>query len=92
MHGRHSKSYIAYSSAKTWVKGNAFFDIIRESTVGWSQSGAPLHAAALASLYGGAGSVIVFLIWVYYSTSILLFGAKFTQVYRIRILNSGNND
>ena len=48
MHGRQSKSFIAYSSAKTWVKGNAFFDIIRESTVGWSQSGAPLHAAALA--------------------------------------------
>jgi membrane protein len=33
------------------------------------------------SLYGAAGSVMVFLIWVYYSAWILLFGAKFTQVY-----------
>ncbi len=34
-----------------------------------------------SSIYGVAGSVIVFLLWVYYSAMILLFGAKFTQVY-----------
>lgn len=33
------------------------------------------------SVYGAAGSLIAFLIWVYYSTWIFLFGAKFTQVY-----------
>jgi membrane protein len=31
-----------------------------------------------------AGSVIVFLLWVYYSAMILLFGARFTQVYADR--------
>jgi membrane protein len=35
----------------------------------------------VSSLYGAAGSVMVFLIWVYYSAWILLFGAKFTQVF-----------
>ena len=34
-----------------------------------------------ASTYGAAGSVIVILLWVYYSAQILFFGAEFTQVY-----------
>ena len=34
-----------------------------------------------SSLYGAAGTVIVFLLWVYYSAWIFLFGAKFTQIY-----------
>jgi membrane protein len=37
--------------------------------------------AAPGSAYGAAGSVIVFLLWVYYSSLILFFGAEFTQVY-----------
>jgi membrane protein len=37
-----------------------------------------------SSIYGVAGSVIVFLLWVYYSAMILLFGARFTQVYADR--------
>lgn len=37
-----------------------------------------------SSIYGVAGSVIVFLLWVYYSAMILLFGAKFAQVYADR--------
>jgi membrane protein len=36
---------------------------------------------ALASAYGAAGSVIVLLIWIYYSAQIFLFGAEFTHVY-----------
>ncbi len=35
----------------------------------------------LGSTYGAAGSVIILLVWVYYSTVILLFGAEFTQSY-----------
>lgn len=31
--------------------------------------------------YGAAGSLIVILIWVYYTSAILFFGAEFTQVY-----------
>jgi len=34
--------------------------------------------------YGAAGSVIVILVWVYYSSLILYFGAEFTKVYSIR--------
>jgi membrane protein len=33
------------------------------------------------SAYGTAGSLIVILLWVYYSAIILYFGAEFTQVY-----------
>jgi membrane protein len=31
--------------------------------------------------YGAAGSLVIILIWVYYSSSILLLGAEFTQIY-----------
>lgn len=40
-----------------------------------------LSHGLFSSLYGAAGSVIVFLVWVYYSAWIILFGAKFTQIY-----------
>jgi membrane protein len=33
------------------------------------------------SAYGAAGSLIVILVWVYYASAILYFGAEFTQVY-----------
>lgn len=35
----------------------------------------------IASVYGAAGSVIIILVWVYYSAIILYFGAEFTKVY-----------
>jgi membrane protein len=38
---------------------------------------------SVASVYGSAGSLIVVLIWVYYSAIILYFGAEFTKVYAI---------
>ena len=31
--------------------------------------------------FGAAGSVVIFLLWVYYSAQIFLFGAEFTEVY-----------
>ena len=34
-----------------------------------------------ATVYGAAGSLIVLLLWIYYSAQIFLFGALFTQVY-----------
>lgn len=33
------------------------------------------------SAYGAAGSLIIILVWVYYTAAILYFGAEFTQVY-----------
>jgi len=35
----------------------------------------------IASIYGAAGSIIIILVWVYYSAIILYFGAEFTKVY-----------
>src|ERR1051325_6701021 len=40
-----------------------------------------LGRASTASAYGAAGSVIIVLMWVYYASVILFFGAEFTQVY-----------
>jgi membrane protein len=40
-----------------------------------------LGSGAAASAYGAASSLITSLLWIYYSSQILLFGAEFTQVY-----------
>lgn len=40
-----------------------------------------MQFAAPASAYGAAGSVIILLLWVYYSAAILYFGAEFTKAY-----------
>jgi membrane protein len=37
--------------------------------------------SAVGSSYGAAGSLVLVLLWIYYSAQILLFGAEFTQVY-----------
>jgi membrane protein len=42
-----------------------------------------LGHSALASAYGAAASLVVFLIWIYYSALILLFGAELTHVYAL---------
>jgi membrane protein len=53
-------------------------------TVGKSLLGLYLVKANIASAYGAAGSLVVILVWVYYSAMILFFGAEFTQVYANR--------
>ncbi|RPH66826.1 MAG: YihY/virulence factor BrkB family protein [Burkholderiales bacterium] len=40
-----------------------------------------LAYTATASTYGAAGSVVLILLWVYYSSLILLFGAAFTRTH-----------
>jgi membrane protein len=42
-----------------------------------------LGHSKMSSAYGAAGSIIVILLWVYYSSIILYFGAAFTRVYAI---------
>lgn len=42
-----------------------------------------LGHSQLSTTYGTAGSVIVMLLWVYYSAMILYFGAVFTHVYAV---------
>ena len=43
-----------------------------------------LGSGSAASAYGAASSLITLLLWIYYSSQILLFGAEFTQVYACR--------
>ena len=40
-----------------------------------------LGKGAVGSAYGAAGSLVIILVWVYWSAQILFFGAEFTQVY-----------
>jgi membrane protein len=43
-----------------------------------------LGRSSLISIYGAAGSLIVLLMWIYYSTQIVFFGAQFTRLYAQR--------
>ena len=53
-------------------------------TVGQQVIGLYLGQGGVASAYGAAGSVMVLLLWVYYSCQIVLFGAEFTRVWAAR--------
>jgi membrane protein len=53
-------------------------------TIGKFALGVYLGRSSMASSYGVAGSLVVFLVWVYYSAQIVFFGAEFTQVYANR--------
>ena len=53
-------------------------------SVGKFALGLYLGRSGVASSYGAAGALIVLLLWVYYSSQILFFGAEFTQVYANR--------
>ena len=53
-------------------------------TIGQQLIGLYLGQSSVSSSYGAAGSVMILLLWVYYSCQILLFGAEFTRVYALR--------
>ena len=50
--------------------------VVGKIVLGWY-----LGRAATASVYGSAGSLVLILLWVYYSSLILLLGAEFTEVH-----------
>lgn len=50
-------------------------------TIGKFLIGLYIGQSGVASAYGAAGSLVVILVWVYYSALILFLGAEFTQVY-----------
>jgi membrane protein len=54
----------------------SFFFMIGKFAIGFY-----LGSSTIATVYGAAGSIVVILIWVYYSAIILYFGAEFTKVY-----------
>ncbi len=53
-------------------------------TLGKFAIGFYLGRSSVASAYGAAGSLVLLLVWVYYSAQILFFGAELTQVHARR--------
>jgi len=53
-------------------------------TLGKYVLGLYLGTSSVSSSYGAAGSLVILLLWVYYSAQILFFGAEFTQVWANR--------
>ncbi len=50
-------------------------------SLGKAAIGIYLGNSAVSSAFGAAGSLVLLLLWIYYSAQILFFGAEFTQVY-----------
>jgi membrane protein len=57
----------------------SFLFVAGKSLIGWY-----IGSSAVGSTYGAAGSLIVLLLWVYYSVQIFLLGAEFTKVFANR--------
>lgn len=57
----------------------AFLFIAGKSLIGWY-----IGSSAMASTYGAAGSLIVLLLWVYYSVQTFLLGAEMTKAFANR--------
>lgn len=53
-------------------------------TLGKFLIGLYIGNSATASSFGAAGSLVIILLWVYYSSQIFFFGAEFTRVYAER--------
>lgn len=67
---------IAWKDALVGSSFTSFFFMFGKFAIGFY-----LGSSTVATVYGAAGSVIIILIWVYYSAIILYFGAEFTKVY-----------
>jgi len=67
---------IAFRDCIVGASFTAFLFMIGKFAIGFY-----LGRYNVASIYGAAGSIIIILVWVYYSAIILYFGAEFTKVY-----------
>jgi membrane protein len=67
---------IGFKDCITGASFTAFLFMIGKFAIGFY-----LGSYNIASIYGAAGSIIIILVWVYYSAIILYFGAEFTKVY-----------
>ena len=59
-------------------------------TAGKSLLGVYLGKAGFTDTYGAAGSLVILLVWVYYSAQVLFFGAEFTRAYAWRFGSSSH--
>ncbi|MBC3786744.1 YihY/virulence factor BrkB family protein [Spirosoma utsteinense] len=62
------------------VRWGAFFTALL-FMLGRYLIGLYVETTTTSSAYGAAGSLIVILVWIYYTSAILYFGAEFTQAY-----------
>lgn len=67
---------IAWRDALIGSSFTSFFFMIGKFAIGFY-----LGSSTVATVYGAAGSVVIILVWVYYSAIILYFGAEFTKVF-----------
>jgi membrane protein len=69
---------VDWRDAWTGATVTAILFTIGKALIGWY-----LGHTGLRSAYGAAGSFVILLLWVYYSTQIFLFGAEFAEVYAV---------
>lgn len=62
--------------------GGAFTSLL--FTIGKTLIGIYLGRSSLSSTYGAAASMVIILLWVYYTAQIVFFGAEFTKMYVLR--------
>jgi membrane protein len=67
--------------ADVWI-GSAITALL--FVIGQALIGLYLAKSGAASAYGAAGSLLVLLLWIYYSAMTLFFGAEFTKIYAQR--------
>lgn len=53
-------------------------------SIGKIAIGVYLGASGVASTFGAASSLVIVILWTFYSTQIVLFGAEFTKVFAMR--------
>ncbi|HYE89180.1 MAG TPA: YihY/virulence factor BrkB family protein [Vicinamibacterales bacterium] len=70
---------LQWKDVTTGAAVTAVLFTIGQQVIGWY-----LGQSTVASSYGAAGSIMVLLLWVYYSCQIVLFGAEFTRVWAAR--------
>jgi len=67
---------IAWRDVWVGAGSSGLLFLLGNHLIGWY-----LAAAGITSVYGAAGSIVIVLLWVYYSSQAVLFGAEFTRVY-----------
>jgi membrane protein len=69
---------VKISARDTWIGGliSGILFFVGSRVIGWY-----LASQGTQSLYGAAGTLIVLLLWLYYSAAIMFFGAELTQAY-----------
>jgi membrane protein len=80
---------IAIEWRDVWI-GAAFTALL--FTLGKFLLGWYLGNSGVLTTYGAAGSLVIILLWVFYSAQILLFGAEFTQVFAKRYGSFAEDD